>query len=230
MTYTAAYSPEDKRAATVFYVYELRDESDTCFYVGKGRGQRMHEHVYKARAGQDTPRAARIRQILARRGTVEAVPVFWTSDEQAAYAEEVRLIAFHGRHGLTNQTSGGCGIRDLSPESREKIAASRRGVVASAETRQRQRTAKLGKPRSPETRAKIAAYQRGSAHPWARLPRSQETRRKLATFAGRKHSRATIAKMRAAKMGHVVSAETRRKLSIAKKGSIPWNKGRRTKP
>jgi hypothetical protein len=208
----------------MFYVYELRDETGTTFYVGKGSGRRMYQHKYKAKAGEDTPRAQRIRDILARGGGIAPVIVFRTADESEAYTQERRFITMHGRANLTNQTDGGCGIRNVTPAVRAKMAAARLGKKASEVTRQRQREAKLGTHHSKKTKAKIAAYQRGSKHPWASLPRSEETRRKLATWTGRKHSAATIKKMSKAKRGHIVSVETRLKISVSKKGTIPWNK------
>ena len=213
----------------MFYVYELRDETGAVFYVGKGSGRRMYAHQFKAAAGERSPKARRIRSIIKAGGKVISVKVFETNDERAAIAEEVRLIAFYGRAALTNLTDGGDGITGLSPEARERIAASRRGKTASEATRAKQRAAKVGVPRSSETRKKISAYQRGSKHPWA----TELARRNLASgkmdFSGRRHKPSTIAKMRAAKRGHPVSGQTRRKISESKKGSVPWNKGKNRK-
>lgn len=214
-----------------FYVYELRDETGATFYVGKGSNRRMYEHKYKANAGQKSPRSDRIREILARGGMVIPVKVFETDDETAAFAEEIRLIAHHGRENLTNGTKGGCGIRDLSPESRAKIAASRRGRIASAETRRRQAEAKRGVPRTTETRAKIAAYQTGKEKPWAKLPRSEEYRAKMSQVqTGKTISAEARAKMSAAKMGHTVSAETRAKISATKKARAAAKAEKTTTP
>lgn len=192
-----------------FYVYELRDECGVPFYVGKGSGRRLHIHERRARAGYNSHCANKIRLILRRGGKVSTAVVFETDDEHAAFAEERRLIALYGRATLTNKTDGGDGVSNPPAEARAKIAAARRGVVASEATREKQRAAKLGKPRSAETRAKIAKAQRGSKHPWAVQPKG--------SFKGRKHSPETIEKMRAAKRGHVVSPETRRKISEAKR-------------
>jgi hypothetical protein len=200
-----------------FYVYELRDDRGVTFYVGKGSGRRIHEHRYKATSGELSAKARFIRALLRDNREYTAEIVYRTNIERHAFAVERWLIALHGRDRLTNHTDGGDGVPNLSPEGRERIAASRRGKIASAETREKQRKAKLGKPRSAETRKKISNYQRGSKHPWARLPRSEETRRKMGWFAGQKHSPETIAKMRAAKLGHSVSEETRRKISETKR-------------
>lgn len=200
-----------------FYVYELSDDLGVVFYVGKGSGRRMWQHKYKATSGENTPRAERIRLILANGGAVRLAKVFETDNEAEAYRQEVRLIARHGRDALTNQTRGGCGIRELSTEARERIAASRRGRKASEETRQKQRSRKLGNAVSDATKAKISATQTGLRKPWAVPPQHRGTGFDPATFRGRKHTPETIEKMRAAKLGHVVSEETRRKISDTKR-------------
>ena len=212
-----------------FYVYELRDEHGTVFYVGKGSKRRMYEHVYKARSGQQTHRAAKIRQILAASGNVVAVIVFRTTDEQAAFTEEKRLIAFYGRANLTNKTDGGDGTSNPPAEVREKLAAGRRGYKASEATRQLQSQAKLGKPRSRESVEKSAASRRGKPAPWSRA----QALKNLATIPsakGRVHRPDSIEKMRAAKMGHTVSQETRNKISQSKQGTPAWNKGKKAAP
>ncbi len=200
-----------------FYVYELRDPEGKTFYVGKGSGQRLTAHKAKALRGEKTHKATKIRAIVAKGGEIEPVIVYRTDDEDEAYKMEVKLIARYGRGNLTNHTDGGEGIRNLSPESRAKIARSRTGVVASEETRARQRQAKLGKPRSPETKEKIRKYQTGRKHPWARATALAHIAAGKLNFAGRNHTPETIAKMRAAKLGHTVSEETRRKISETKK-------------
>lgn len=209
----------------MYYVYELQDASGTTFYVGKGSGRRMYQHKYRAKHGEQTPRADKIRELLANGESINVVVVFETTDEAKAYAEEIRRISLHGRSALTNRTDGGCGIKNVSREAREKIAKGRRGHRASEITRQRQREAKLGKPRSQETKEKISAYQLGSKHPWA----ERQARKNLElgiTFEGRTHSPETLERMRAAKLGHIVTEETRQKISNAKKGTTPWNKGK----
>lgn len=201
-----------------FYVYELSDENSRVFYVGKGSGRRMWQHSYKAKHGEQTPRAEKIRSILDRGHKVNLKKVFETNDEIEAYREEVGRIALHGRDTLTNRTNGGCGVKELGEESREKIARSRIGKKASDETRSRQREAKIGTHRTDETKKKIGDYQRGGKKPWAVPPQHRDPSFNAATFKGRKHSPEAIEKMRQAKKGHPVSEETRRKISETKRG------------
>lgn len=207
-----------------FYVYELRDTEGKPFYVGKGSGRRMHDHIYKARHGQQTHRAAKIRQILSTGSTVVAVIVFQTNDEQEAFAEERRLIALYGRDTLTNKTDGGDGLSNPSLEVREKIAQMRRSSQASDITRQRQRDAKIGTHRTEETKRKISRTNTGRKCPWARA-QALKNLEVMPSAKGRKHRSESIKKMQAAKMGHIVSEATKKKISQSKQGTPPWNKG-----
>lgn len=200
-----------------YYVYELRDPDGVVFYVGKGSGYRSSSHKTKALRGERTHKAEKIRSIVAKGGDIQVEVVYRTDDEAEAYRAEVELIARHGRGNLTNHTDGGNGVRNLTKESREKIAEGRRGVVASAETRERQRQAKLGTKRSHETKEKIRRYQTGRSHPWARVIALANRAAGKLDFTGKTHTPETIEKMRAAKMGHTVSEETRRKISETKK-------------
>lgn len=206
-----------------FYVYELRDDNGVVFYVGKGSGRRYKQHEERARRGDKTHRAHKIRQIWTRGGHVVAAIVFRTDNEAAAFAEEMRLIAHYGRQNLTNQTDGGDGP-EHPPEVRARISAALRGKPFSEQHRESLRRAKLGTHRSPETKAKIAAYQTGRAKPWAREQALRNVHIAAAAARGRALSAEHRAKISAAKMGHEVSDETRRKISESKKGSVPWNK------
>lgn len=203
-----------------FYVYELRDGAGVVFYVGKGSGRRMWQHKYKAKAGEFTRRGDRIRAILAAGGSVAPVKVFETDDEEEAYREETALIAKHGRANLTNSTDGGSrGPRNITAETRERLAAARRGKKASEMTRQRLREAHLGTTRPAEVKARIAAKQRTIRKPWAvatakiLAARNKIERRGL----GVPMPDEIKAKISAARMGHAVSAETRAKISASKR-------------
>lgn len=204
----------------MFYVYELRDQNGKPFYVGKGSNSRMHAHEKRAARGIVSPVCAKIRKLWRLGGAVRCVVVYTAPDEQAAFAEERRLIAYYGRANLTNQTDGGDGPSNPSQRVRLLISAARRGRVASEATRNRQRLAKLGTKQSAETKAKISATQRGAKHPWA----AQSGANLGSGFAGHKWSAEHRAKFLAKRCGHSVSAETRAKISKSKKGQIPWNK------
>ena len=204
----------------MFYVYELRDQAGVPFYVGKGSKRRVHEHERRAKAGIKSHLCHKIRKLWRLGFTVQKTIVFRARDEQAAFAEEKRLIAYYGRANLTNQTDGGDGPCGMSAEARARIAASRRGKVSSEATRNRQRMAKLGTHRSEETKRRIAAKQRAIEKPWA----VNSGANLGAGFAGHKWSAEHRAKFLAKRIGHRVSQETRNKISKSKLGSIPWNK------
>lgn len=121
-----------------FYVYTLADPRDgEIFYVGKGRGLRMHRHVVEARrqggAGNQR-KLERIRAILADRLIPLASKVAEYEVEQDAFDHEADLIAV--TPGLTNIMAGGGGGRSLAPEEfarRQEIRDQRileRGKVA----------------------------------------------------------------------------------------------------
>jgi hypothetical protein len=93
-----------------WYVYALSDPRDgAVFYVGKGCGNRMHQH--EREAARPTTRCSRkidrIRSIVADGAEVQKQMLarFW--DEQAAYDHETDLIDEIGLANLTNVLPGG---------------------------------------------------------------------------------------------------------------------------
>lgn len=197
----------------MFYVYELQDEHGVPFYVGKGKGARVHNHEQKARRGVSSHVCHKIRKIQNRGGKVMKAIVYRTEDEAQAYREEMRRIALYGRDSLTNQTDGGEGPNNPSQETREKIAAGRRGFKISEETRERLRLSHLGKSQSDETKTKISTKQKTIKKPWAK-----NTVSNLGDgFKGRKWSDEHKERFRLARLGHEVSQETRDKISQTKR-------------
>ena len=75
-----------------------------------------------------------------------------------------------------------------------------------------------GKPKSEEHKRKLSKSQKGIPRPYTQTPEYRANMSKVKSGAGnamygRKHSEETLAKMRAARAG-----------------SVPWNKGKKTKP
>lgn len=82
------------------------------FYVGKGTGNRMRQHIYEAKnTKRNSPKLRRIRNILATdKEPLIQLSVLMSEDE--AYAKEVEVISAIGRTNLktgplTNGTKGG---------------------------------------------------------------------------------------------------------------------------
>jgi len=89
------------------YVYALVDPRDgKSFYIGKGRGGRIHSHVAAVRAGKvDNPgKCQRIREILSEGLEVSEIILATFATDDEAYSEERRLI--DATSGLTNLRPG----------------------------------------------------------------------------------------------------------------------------
>ncbi len=93
-----------------WYVYHLCHPSGRPFYVGKGIGNRMYQHVKEAVKGNghNSYKCGVIRKLLKRGDQVKYRVVFITPDESEAYQYEVQEIArLGGYKKLTNLTLGG---------------------------------------------------------------------------------------------------------------------------
>src|SRR5260370_2474911 len=92
-----------------WYVYLLCDpDTEQPFYVGKGKGERIHYHEHTLNHRSDSKLGKRwaIRQILDRGKQVLKKKVAEFDDEREAYAHEVALIKQYGSQ-LTNIKPGG---------------------------------------------------------------------------------------------------------------------------
>lgn len=91
-----------------YYVYQLVDpRDDSVFYIGKGKGQRAHQHVKEVKSGQaaNIKKSMRIVEILAAGMMPRVVMVHEGLAEEAAYSVERELIATH-KAMLTNIAPG----------------------------------------------------------------------------------------------------------------------------
>jgi len=128
----------------MWYVYFYRDPADnSIFYVGKGKGNRCKNHLYRASTWVKKGKPSKcgslnlhlIRKIVKIRESglepiVEIVENF--DDEQDAYDREISEIACRKESGLCNITSGGEGYR-VEKEKRKVIAEKRRLWMQSEE-------------------------------------------------------------------------------------------------
>lgn len=182
------------------------------FYVGKGQGNRIFDHLKVAKGIKKTPKGdnrhktSRIKKILEKGLEPIMVVIFKNLSEDSSFVIEEALIDTIGRRDLgtgtlVNLTIGGDGLRSPSAETRLKISNSLKGKQAWNKG--------MTGVYSDETRAKISA-----------------------TLTGRKsipltdYQKECISK---AHKGKFVSEETRKKLSESHKGQIAWNKGLKKK-
>lgn len=92
-----------------YYVYLLIDPRDgAVFYVGKGKGGRMHAHEAEVKACRAPmgPKATRIASILRSGFRVDAVVLVDGLAEPDAYRTEKGWITALADHGLTNISGG----------------------------------------------------------------------------------------------------------------------------
>ena len=91
------------------YVYLLRDPSDqTVFYVGKGVGNRVFDHVTDALKGQGSKsdKIQHIQAVYKAGNAVEHLILRHSLTEEAAFELEAAIIDFIGLKNLTNNQSG----------------------------------------------------------------------------------------------------------------------------
>jgi hypothetical protein len=181
-------------SADIFYVYEhWRPDTNSCFWVGKGYGDRAYRLKRNFHHGNV------VKKLEALGMAVEVRLVQSGLEENAALAFEVERIAFWRAAGvvLANYTDGGEGVCGLkhSEESRAKIR----------EKRARQKVV-----HSSATIKKIGDAQRGRR----RGPNPEHSAR----LTGRKHSAETRAKMSASRVGRVFSPGEIAKIRSSNKG------------
>lgn len=91
-----------------YYVYDLIDPRDgATFYVGKGQRDRVHHHEIEARAGKNSSKCIRIREILAAGHSLRHSIISRFDDEAEAYAAEAFRVGEIGLANLTNVAPGG---------------------------------------------------------------------------------------------------------------------------
>ncbi|MCL4467505.1 MAG: hypothetical protein M1591_01045 [Deltaproteobacteria bacterium] len=91
-----------------FYVYFLRDPMDNkIFYVGKGQGNRIFQHLACAlETSDESDKLETIRKIVKLGKKVEHFILRHGLTEECAFAVEAALIDFLGKNSLANIQSG----------------------------------------------------------------------------------------------------------------------------
>ena len=99
---------DEIQAELRYYVYFLRDpRSEQVFYVGKGKGNRLFDHVACAiDAPTESDKLAQIRDIHASGKEVEHFILRHGMDEDTAFEVEAAVIDFVGLNALANVQGG----------------------------------------------------------------------------------------------------------------------------
>lgn len=91
-----------------YYVYLLADpDTNEIFYVGKGIGNRIFEHLHEANYSASSHQKLDIIRTIQARGKAVACLIHRHGlDEKQAYEVEASLIDFIGLHRLSNRMGG----------------------------------------------------------------------------------------------------------------------------
>ena len=163
------------------YVYELINPADNnVFYVGKGSGNRMYVHEYRAKRNhpeinENIKLRNKIKSILNRGDNIIYQQTFFSDSAEETYKRESRRIMELGLENLCNRF-----IFPPSSEEIYKIISMRlRGHKTSEETKEKIRQSLMGHSVSKKTREKIGNHFRGKPNPCSE-------KRKLAISLARK--------------------------------------------
>jgi group I intron endonuclease len=206
-------------------VYQITNTQNGKVYIGSSNkiSRRFREHVDQLNANRHIN--VKLQRAWNKYGSqvfrFDVVEVVESANELVA-REQVWLDKLRPFYNICKLAHSRLGVR-ASAETRARISASKtnpsqetRDRIAAAnrarspEVRARMSDAHKGKTLSPETRAKVAAANRA---------RSAESRAKTAASSrGRKHSDESIARMRQVQAGKVIGEEQREKLRQANLG------------
>lgn len=166
------------------YVYLNPLKNHEPFYVGKGSGTRLVDHLRPSSINRDPNKhkTSIIKKILDSGLNPKIDIIFESEDETLALAEEVRIIADIGRADLgkgplANMTDGGEGTANkvFTQEYRNKLSRATKKAFADGKLKTNLEAFKysqLGKKQNPDHVKKRADAKRGK-------PLSQETRAKI---------------------------------------------------
>ena len=181
-----------------FYVYEhIRLDNMTCFYVGKGKGDRID--VLTRNKHHDNISNKHGHAVVTIKDNLTEEEAFELEREMIEYyvftlGYGIDIEGYENRENnefLTNMTFGGEGTSGhCSEETKLKISESKKGHVAwnkgkksSEETKLKISESNKGKKRSEETKLKISESNKGKRagknHPFYGKHHSEETKRKL---------------------------------------------------
>lgn len=179
-------------------IYKLTSPSGK-FYVGSSCNikRRLQQHGSKARLGKHGN--SKLQAAFNKYGTLKADILLVCRVEDLIFYEQLCIDTFAPPYNQSPIAGPKISLgKTFTPEHRANMSAALRGRPCSPETRAKMRVAHKGKVLSPEHREKISAAKKGK-----RLP---------------PFSPIHCARLSAAKIGHVLSAESRSKLAASQTG------------
>ena len=199
-----------------FYVYEhIRLDNNTCFYVGKGKGNRAYEldrNDFHDNISNSYGHAV----VIVKDNLTEEEAFELERDTIEDYVFTlgygIDIEGYKNRENdefLTNLTFGGEGSSGFkhSEETKRKISESHKGIKYSEEVKRKMSEAKKGIKYSEEAKRKMSEAKKG-------IQLSEEHKKKISeSCKGRQLSEETKRKMSKSKKGRKCSEETKRKLS-----------------
>lgn len=211
-----------------YYAYVYRDEDGIPFYVGKGTKHRAYDHL--KRPGSNFF-GNKLKKMLLENKQPD-IEIINAINEDHAYFLEECLIQVFGRRDLgtgtlCNLTSGGDGIRNISPESAASRYSKTRGQKRSDETKAKIRAVHLGKSKPSLTaahKAKIASSLSGKTRDPAISEKVSAAFKRRRELGIKSKIRAPITdeareNIRKARLGKKHTEESKLKMSITRQKS-----------
>ena len=214
----------------IYYVYALIDSStNTSFYIGKGKNNRMYDHVKHTKSGKISNNNRhlfnKINKLLKNDIDIKHIKLHENIEEREALRLESMTIKDIGLDKLCNMKSDGVYI-EYSDELRKKMSDAHKGNIPwnkgkrniySDETlekirigRSKQVSGMLGRKHTKETKQKMSDGKKGKN--WEEL-------------YGEKKAKTMKNNSRIAKLGTKLSQESKDKISVRHKGRISHIKG-----
>ena len=199
-----------------FYVYEhIRLDNNTCFYVGKGKGNRAYE--LDRNDFHDNISNSYGHAVVIVKDNLTEEEAFELEKDTIEYyvftlGYGIDIEGYKNRENdefLTNLTFGGEGSSGFkhSEEAKQKMSESRKGTKHSEEVKRKMSESRKGTKHSEEAKRKMSEAKKG-------IQLSEEHKKKISeSCKGRQLSEETKRKMSKSKKGRKCSEETKRKLS-----------------
>lgn len=190
-----------------FYIYGLFEPIqnsilDNCFYIGKGSGNRVNEHLNKdSRKGNNPYKDRKIKKLKENNNHPYARKIIKNLSENKAYELEEFLIEEVGLNNLTNLIPGGTGLPSgenhpmhgvnrsgknnpmygktysHTEETKKLIGNIHRGKSISTETKRKMSKSHKGLEHSEKSKRKMSKQKRGESNSQSKL--SQQEAREI---------------------------------------------------